>query len=126
MGTQDHMDIEELWRRYAATWSAERVTRGPELALCVSADVSYCDANGILDGPGSLSDYMDTFQASAPGGYFDVHTVIAHHDRSLARWVLRGPAGQPLRTGSSVAESDEAGQFVRITGFFDPEGTGAA
>jgi hypothetical protein len=114
--------VEKLWRRYAATWSASADVRPGELAECVAVEVRYCDPDVSIEGSSALSDYMGGFRESVPGGRFDIRTVQAHHDRTLARWALLGVDGIILQTGTSVARIDGAGRLAAITGFFDPPG----
>ncbi|MBT2542667.1 nuclear transport factor 2 family protein [Streptomyces sp. ISL-44] len=111
---------EQLWRRYAATWSASADVRAGALAGCVSVEVRYCDPNVSIEGSAALSDYMDAFHESVPGGRFDILTVLAHHDRTIARWALLSADGIVLQTGTSAARTDGASRFAAITGFFDP------
>ena len=64
----------------------------------MAADVTYCDPNGLLHGREALSAYMADFQASVPGGVFEIRSVLNHHDRSLAHWTLHGPDGRALQS----------------------------
>ena len=112
------MTPETLWARYAAIWSLDAAARDAELAACLAEDITYCDPNGLVTGRPALSTYMGGFQNSAPGGRFSIRAVLHHHDRSLAHWVLHGPDGSVLQTGTSFGTLTEAGQLRAITGFF--------
>lgn len=114
------MTAERLWLRYAAAWSLGAAERTGELPACVTGDVAYCDPNGPIQGWQALSDYMEAFQASVPGGVFRIRAVLHHHDHSLARWALHGPEGRILHTGTSFGVLAEDGRLAAITGFFDP------
>jgi hypothetical protein len=109
--------VEELWRRYAASWSL-REGREEQLGACVAEDVTYCDPGAQLEGRVALSDYMRSFQASAPGATFAIRSVRDHHRRSLAHWTLAGPSGDALQTGTSFAIHGADGRLQHITGFF--------
>jgi SnoaL-like domain len=110
------------WDRYAAIWSLDAAARASELPACVTGDVTYCDPGGLLQGRQALSDYMGAFQDSVPGGSFRIRSVLHHHDRSLARWTLRGPDGHALQTGTSFGLLAGDGRLHAVTGFFDPPG----
>jgi hypothetical protein len=116
------MIVDRLWDRYAATWSLDGDTREDELSACVAADVTYCDPNGLLQGREALSAYMAAFQASVPGGVFEIRSVLNHHDCSLARWTLHGPDGRALQTGASFGSHADDGRLRAISGFFEPAG----
>lgn len=119
------MEIEPLWRRYAAIWSLRAEDRSRELMACLSPDVAYCDPNGAIEGHDALSRYMGDFQQSAPGARFEIRWVRDHHDRSLAHWELRGSDHGVLQTGTSFGLRAPDGRLRSITGFFHPgdEGT---
>ena len=114
------MTSEALWKRYAAVWSMEDEERKTELAECLAGDATYCDPNGLIHGPAELSSYMGHFQQSAPGGQFQIRSVLHHHGRSLAQWALHGPDGSILQAGTSFATLTEDGRLRDISGFFYP------
>jgi SnoaL-like domain len=116
------MTTDSLWDRYAAIWSLDAAARASELLACVTGDVAYCDPNGLVQGRQALSDYMGAFQDSVPGGSFRICSVLHHHDRSLARWMLRGPDGRALQAGASFGLLAGDSRLQAITGFFDPPG----
>ena len=111
------MTPEDLWKRYATIWSAEANRRALDLAACVTADVTYCDPNGLIEGQEALSGYMGAFQSSVPGGWFLIRSVQHHHERSLAHWSLCGANGGEIQTGISFATVD-GGRLRSISGFF--------
>lgn len=93
-------------------------------------DVTYVDPQAPASGIDGLADYMDGFARSLPGARFEIIAVLHHHDRSLARWRLRGHEGEILQTGTSTAIHAPDGRLATITGFFDdspsqPENTDA-
>lgn len=115
------MTPDALWKRYSAIWSlADATERGEELLACLADDATYCDPNGLLVGRDVLSDYMTQFQASAPGGRFQIHSVLYHHDRSLAQWSLIGADGSQLQQGISFGALHGDGRLQDISGFFFP------
>ncbi len=114
------MTSEALWKRYAAVWSMEGDGREAELATCLADDATYCDPNGLIDGPAELSTYMGQFQRNASGGHFQIRSVHHHHGRSIANWALHGPDGIILQTGTSFATLTDDGRLHHISGFFYP------
>jgi hypothetical protein len=123
------MSVEQLWRRYAACWSLPALERAAELPACVVDDVSYLDPRAPAAGLDGLAAYMEGFAQSLPGARFEIIEVLDHHDRSLARWRLRGRDGGVVQTGTSTAVHAADGRLATITGFFDnspPNGSAAA
>jgi hypothetical protein len=112
------MTPEALWIRYAAIWSLGAEARTAELAACLADDATYCDPNGLIEGPSALSTYMGGFQRSVPGGAFRIRAVLNHHDRTLAHWTLHAPDGSALQTGTSFGLLSQDGRLRTITGFF--------
>jgi hypothetical protein len=114
------MDVEQLWDRYAAAWSQPEPARADNLNAIVTDDVRYTDPETDVAGANALSDYMAAFQESVPGGHFKITTVLTHHDRSLASWLMVTSDGSVLQTGTSTAVHATDGRLHGITGFFDP------
>jgi hypothetical protein len=112
------MSVELLWRRYAAAWSRDEHARPDELRACLVDDVGYADPDRVVEGAGALSDYMAQFQKNIPGAAFEIVAVLHHHDRSLARWRLRGADGTVLLTGTSAAVHAADGRLRLVSGFF--------
>jgi SnoaL-like domain len=112
------MTATALWQRYAGIWSLPADAREDELRACVVEDVVYCDPNGVVAGLTSLSGYMGGFQASVPGGRFQILSVLDHHDRMLAHWRLVGPDDRHLQSGVSFALVANDGRLKSISGFF--------
>ena len=108
----------DLWRRYAAIWSLPAAARAAELDVCLADDATYCDPNGARQGPQALSEYMGGFQASVPGGRFEIASVSSHNGRMLAHWRLMGAEGAALQSGASFALVAEDGRLRDISGFF--------
>jgi hypothetical protein len=115
------MTPDVLWNRYAATWSLANEQREGELAACLADDVTYCDPNHSAAGRAALSDYMEQFQRSVPGGRFRILSVLYHHDRSLAEWTLHSADAQLLQRGTSFGLFAADGRLLNITGFFCPK-----
>jgi len=111
----------DFWRSYASCWSAPDAQRTELLPQLTSADVSYRDPMTEVRGREAFSAYMKQFQNGYPGHRFDVERVDAHHDRSLARWQLIDPSGQPVQRGVSSAVHDEEGRLRDVTGFFQAQ-----
>lgn len=113
------MTPDELWRRYAALWSAPAERRAAELPACVHEACSYCDPNGLLEGPAALSDYMEGFRNAMPGASFRIESVATHHGRSSSTWAMVGADDAVMQRGRSFATCDERGRLRHITGFFE-------
>ena len=118
------MTPETLWERYSAIWSLNAEARGLELMACLADDASYCDPNGLIEGRAALSDYMGGFQRSIHGGRFRIRSVHHHHNRTLAHWVLLGPADAVVQAGTSFGALSDDGRLRAITGFFQLAGEG--
>tara|TARA_R110000772_G_scaffold111558_9_gene215557 strand:- start:711 stop:1073 length:363 start_codon:yes stop_codon:yes gene_type:complete len=114
------MTPEILWNRYAAIWSADEEKRKLELDSCLVNNATYCDPNGLIKGRSTLSDYMGNFQKNARGCMFQIRSVIAHHDRSLAHWTMNDEDGQIVQNGSSFGQLSDDGRLLNISGFFYP------
>ena len=113
------MNTEQLWQRYARTWTLPAAERTPELDACVHDECVYCDVNGVVEGREQLGAYMEGFRRSLPGAQFRILQVREHHARCLSEWALLGADGRVLQTGRSFAERAGDGRLQRITGFFD-------
>lgn len=112
------MTPEELWARYARIWSTDEAGRLAELAVCLDENVCYCDPNGLIGSPAELCAYMGAFQKNVPGARFQISSVLHHHGRTLAHWVLQDSSGRALHTGTSFAMLGTDGRMKDITGFF--------
>jgi hypothetical protein len=112
------MTPQALWIRYSAIWSAPQDTRAAELAACLSDDATYCDPNGLVEGPAALSAYMGGFQENAPGCSFRIKSVLDHHGRTLANWSMIGPDESVVQVGTSFGLLSDDGRLHAITGFF--------
>jgi hypothetical protein len=112
------MTPKELWDRYAATWSKPESEREEVLKATVANDVTYFDPSSEAKGRVALSSYMGDFQRAVPGGRFEITSVIDHHGRMLAHWILRGSNGDALQAGASFALLSDDGRLLSISGFF--------
>ena len=115
------MTPDELWRRYAATWSTPADRRGAELDACLHEACSYCDPNGLLEGRTALSNYMEGFRNAMPGATFRIDSVATHHGRTSSLWTLLDADHTVLQCGRSFATCDEQGRLQHITGFFETQ-----
>ena len=110
--------LEDKWNAYAKTWSLPDSDRPTALRDLVSEDVTYTDPQTAITGKGAFSAHIGQFQRDVPGGYFEILSVNAHHDRTLANWrMCKDRAGEVMR-GTSYATLNEAGQFTSFTGFY--------
>lgn len=60
------------------------------------------------------------FHQHVPGGSFETHYFLAHHERSIAKWNMCNGAGEIIGEGVSYGEYGRDGKLVAMTGFFDP------
>ena len=112
-------DYETTWETYVASWKvtpAEEKRALYEKAL--NPQCVYTDALTQARGWDELLAYMQEFHGQFPGGYFVTVEFMAHHDRSLARWELRGADGEVLGDGTSYGEYDSHGKLASMNGFF--------
>lgn len=110
--------IEEKWRDYARAWSQPDDTREALLNTLVADDVTYADPQSDVAGRDAFSAHMAQFQTDIPGAHFEILDVKFHHNRSLARWSLRGHDGAEMMQGTSFAALAEDGKFLSFSGFF--------
>jgi hypothetical protein len=62
---------------------------------------------------------MLEFQKQVPGGHFVTDSFATHHQKSIAKWTMRGVNAEKLGEGTSYGEYDEQGLLVAMTGFFE-------
>lgn len=120
------MTPEALWNRYAKIWTSSANVRTGELKACLDDDATYCDPNGLIEGSRALSAYMGEFQQHAAGATFRILEVMHHNNRTLAHWVLEGPDGRTVQSGTSFGQLSRDGRLLSITGFFDVLGSAGA
>ncbi|WP_327145491.1 nuclear transport factor 2 family protein [Nocardia sp. NBC_01327] len=112
-------DEQQLWDSYSACWSADPGARPAALAAVAIDDVTYRDPGTEVGNRAELATYMQGFADAFPGHRFRIDEVLAHHDRSLARWTQVGAQGEPVGSGVSSARHHD-GKLADITGFFLP------
>ncbi len=110
----------EQWQRYAQIWSSDAATHEREMAVCLTADVTYRDPLTVLSGHEDFSKYMADFQGNFPGCRFKIKEARTHHGRSLATWDLVDAQGGVVMPGMSYALLADDGKFSEFNGFFDP------
>jgi hypothetical protein len=108
----------ELWSNYAACWSAPATGRADTLSRWAAPDVTYRDPGTEVRGVEALSGYMTGFGTAFPGHRFEITSVDAHHDRSLARWRQLDPDGRPVASGIRAASHTDDGRLLDIAGYF--------
>jgi hypothetical protein len=122
MNTLDTLDTSgerRLWDDYASCWSAEPDQRLGALAAVVVQEVAYRDPGTEVSGLDELAAYMTGFVGMFPGHRFRIDEVLAHHDRSLARWTQLDAGGQPVSKGMSAARH-HGDRLADVTGYFLP------
>lgn len=114
---------ERVWEQYAAAWKAPTASeKRALLEAAVSPACVYTDPTVVLEGHDALVEYLLAFHQQVPGGHFVTERFYTHHQRSAARWTMRGAGGEVLGEGISYGEYDDMGRLVRMTGFFDAPG----
>ncbi|RQP21944.1 nuclear transport factor 2 family protein [Piscinibacter terrae] len=113
-------DSRQTWETYTAAWKPENLARRRGLfELTLSRDCEYRDPLVHAIGWDALDNYMQDFQRQVPGGHFVTTWFVAHHDRSVAKWEMRGADGSVLGHGVSYAEYADDGKLRAMNGFFD-------
>ena len=108
------------WEAYTAAWKPENQVRRRNLfEQTLSPDCEYRDPLVHAVGWDALDDYMQNFHRQVPGGHFVTTWFVAHHDRSIATWEMRGADGSVLGHGVSYAEYADDGKLRAMNGFFD-------
>jgi SnoaL-like domain len=112
-------DTRAIWDTYAQAWAEPTAeAKAAKLSASVAANCVYRAPGVELSGHGALVEHMLDFHRQLPGGHFETHYFLAHHDRSIARWNMRGADGALLGEGISYGEYDAHGKLVAMTGFF--------
>lgn len=106
-----------LWNDYAACWSADAGERAGMLTAVAVDQITYRDPATAVSGLTELAAYMTGFADAFPGHRFRIDDVLAHHDRSLARWTQLDERGQAVTTGASTALHHDD-RLADVTGFF--------
>lgn len=114
------MDRRTTWERYVAAWK-EQTVEGKRAALAASVvpGCVYRDPLVHAEGYDALIEHMLGFHRQVPGGHFETTHFLAHHERSVARWVMRGGDGAILDEGISYGEYDAEGRLVVMAAFFE-------
>jgi SnoaL-like domain len=119
MTTNSHQD---LVNTYLAMWNeTDRDARRALGERVMTAEATYVDPMADVAGLEAMSELIASVQAQFPGHRFELHTQPeAHHDRLRFRWALVPDGGEPVAIGLDVAELEDDGRIVAITGFLDP------
>ncbi len=111
----------ETWDRYTKSWREKEVSEKKALfEASLESGCVYTDPLMRCEGWEELAAYMASFNEQFPGAYFHTVEFYAHHDRSAARWEMRGADEQVLDVGISYAEYTKDGRLAAMTGFFKP------
>jgi hypothetical protein len=113
-------DSRRTWEAYTAAWKPENQPQRQRLfEQTLKHDCEYRDPLVHAVGWDALDHYMQDFQRQVPGGHFVTTWFAAHHDRSIAKWEMRGADGSVLGHGVSYAEYADDGKLRAMNGFFD-------
>lgn len=117
------MDRREVWEIYASAWKVEAVEDKRALfERALDPKAVYTDPLMQTRSWGELEAYMTQFHQQLPGGHFVTTWFHAHHDRSIARWDMRGADGGKLGEGISYGRYAPDGRLLEMTGFFETPG----
>ena len=113
--------FEQTWEIYTSSWKAASADDKRELfEKSLDTVCQYTDPLAKANGWDELLQYMQDFHRQVPGGYFLTTYFMAHHNKSIAKWVMRNGDNISLSDGISFGEYNEAGKLVKMTGFFEP------
>jgi hypothetical protein len=113
-------NFSHTWEIYTLSWKAE--SKEEKIALfesCLAPHNIYTDPMTVTTGWDELLDYMLEFHQQISGGHFVTQYFLAHHNQSIARWVMRDGSGHTLGEGISYAKYNESGLLLSETGFFE-------
>jgi hypothetical protein len=108
------------WEAYTSAWRPENAAQRRSLfAQTLDADCEYRDPTVFAVGWDALDGYMQDFHRQVPGGHFVTTWFVVHHERSVAKWEMRGADASVLGHGVSYAEYTVDGKLRVMNGFFD-------
>jgi uncharacterized protein YndB with AHSA1/START domain len=107
---------------YQSAWAeTDPEKRLALLDRCWAPEAIFRDAMGYAEGRGDLSDYIGAAQRFARDVTFErVGPPLHAHGFVHYRWRFRQPDGSVMMTGQNVGELSPDGQFLNMTGFWDP------
>jgi hypothetical protein len=108
--------ILDIW---ASAWSEpDSAKRRELLAQAAQPNCAYIDPHTNIVGHASISEYMQGFQASAPGARFVNKSFKTHHDRCVLEWDMVDREGNVLSSGISAGMFSAQGRLLQMIGFF--------
>jgi uncharacterized protein YndB with AHSA1/START domain len=118
--------VESAIDSYIAAWAATDAGRRLELLQgCWAEDGLFADAMGSAEGRIGLSNYIGAAQQFMPGARLDrVGGATLVLDRARFAWRASDADGRSLGHGTSFAEFDPGGRITRLSGFWEPGGSG--
>ncbi|MBL1240804.1 MAG: nuclear transport factor 2 family protein [OCS116 cluster bacterium] len=115
-------DFKNTWETYTSAWKAETAQQKLEIfKQCLATDATYTDPLVVTKGWDELTEYMLEFHQQIPGGYFDTHYFLAHHDKSIAKWDMKTGDGTKIGEGISYGHYNADGKLIAMTGFYETE-----
>ena len=113
-------DFRRTWEAYSAAWKPDNAAQRRSLfEQALHRDCEYRDPLTHAVGWDALDVYIQDFHRQVPGGHFVTTWFVAHHDRSIATWEMRGADASVLGQGVSYAEYAGDGKLRAMNGFFD-------
>jgi uncharacterized protein YndB with AHSA1/START domain len=118
--------VESAIDSYVAAWAATDADRRLELLQgCWSDDGLFADSMGSAEGRIGLSNYIGAAQQFMPGARLErVGEATLVLDRARFAWRASAADGHVLGKGTSFAEFDPVGRITRLSGFWEPGGSG--
>ena len=110
----------DTWNTYTSAWKATSTqAKAAALRASTSTTCEYRDPLAHTAGHDALIEYMRSFHAQMPGGYFETTYFLAHHNRSISKWNMCAGDGTIVGEGISYGEYDEQGKLQSMNGFFE-------
>ncbi|MEU9671404.1 nuclear transport factor 2 family protein [Streptomyces bobili] len=114
-------DIDELARRYLASWNeSDPAVRRALVDALWTDDARYADPIVSAEGRPAIEDVMATAQRRFPGLVYRLAAKVdAHHHAARLTWELAPPGGPAVIIGLAVLIT-ERDRLHRVYGFLDP------
>lgn len=115
-------DINSTIDIYLSIWGEADTTRRAKLIeQAWTPDGRLIDSPLSGEGHAGINDMALAMQTHYAGHHFRrVSGIDAHHGFLRFAWELVAPDGAVAIAGIDVAEVDDEGRLVRVTGFFEP------
>lgn len=110
---------ESNWNTYQDAWADIAAAEREELlGRVVAAECTFESPGGEGRGLAELVAHIELFQKQYPGASFKTHTMIVHHEKALAEWMIYDKDGAEYLPGKSYARFGEDGRLLQLVGFW--------